>query len=74
MNRPEIPPLLSSAEVCEALGVHRTTLWRGAKTGSLPKPLDLGGGLRRWRADEIADFVEAKSAERMLAASPVETL
>lgn len=41
-----------TSELCRALGVGRTTVWRLVKAGALPRPLRLGGVVL-WRADDL---------------------
>jgi excisionase family DNA binding protein len=54
---PSVPPLLYSREqLCEVLGISRATLDRLQAAGKLPRPLRLGGQ-RRWRAEEIRQWI-----------------
>lgn len=50
----------SDLQLAERYGVHRKTIWRWAKTGVLPQPVQISPGCTRWRADEI----EQRDAER----------
>jgi excisionase family DNA binding protein len=54
--------LLSIADVCRLLSIHKSTLWRLIRAGKFAQPLRLGKQLRRWRlADVEAFLVEARS-------------
>jgi prophage regulatory protein len=50
--------LLTTAEVMERLGVSRSTLYRGAKKGTYPKPVGLGTRSIRWRSADIQTLIE----------------
>jgi len=48
--------LLSVAEVASALSVSTRTVWRLAKAGHLPQPVQIGRSAR-WRAAWVEQFV-----------------
>lgn len=43
-----------AAELCEALSISRTTLWRLTRAGVLPAPVRLGG-VALWCTDDVRD-------------------
>lgn len=43
----------SDAQLAEHYSVSRSTIWRWAASGLLPKPVQLSPGCTRWRMDEI---------------------
>lgn len=48
---------LSDAQLAARYGVHRTTLWRWAKTDpAFPKPVSLSPGCTRWKLSAIKDW------------------
>lgn len=45
---------LSNAQLAARYGLHRTTLWRWAKTDpTFPKPVALSAGCTRWKLSAI---------------------
>lgn len=56
--------LLPVAAVLERCSLSRATLYKLMTAGRFPRPLDLGGKVRRWRADELDEWIEQRSAER----------
>lgn len=54
-----MPNLLTDREVAKHLNISKASVWRWLDEGRLPKPLKLSPGCTRWRADEIAAFIEA---------------
>jgi predicted DNA-binding transcriptional regulator AlpA len=55
--------LLRDTDVCGLLGVGRTTLWRWASSGKLPKPIKIGGVTRWWKSEIdgcLANFTDAR--------------
>lgn len=57
--------LLSIREVCALTSLSRTTLWAKIKSGQFPRPIRLGGGIRKaFIAEEIDAWVAARIAER----------
>ena len=53
--------LVPVAEAAAMLSIGRATLWRGAKDGTLPKPIKIGGATR-WRVADLQRFFCAASA------------
>jgi len=51
---------LRDTDLAERYGIHRTTVWRWAGKGLLPRPVQLTDGCTRWKLPEI----EAHDAER----------
>ncbi len=59
----ESDPLLSDRETSRFLGCGRSTVWRWAAEGVIPKPLKLGG-MSRWRLSELNLTVAKADAAR----------
>lgn len=55
--------LLTQAEVCERLGMAKSTLKRGVTTGVLPRPLRIGRRLLRWPESRIEGWLQQKQRE-----------
>ena len=68
-----IPPseriLVPVAEAAAMLSIGRATLWRGAKDGTLPKPIKIGG-VTRWR---VADLQRCFDATESVASGAIGT-
>lgn len=47
---------IRDVDIAARLGVHRTTVWRWARSGILPAPCRLGPATVRWRAEDIERF------------------
>jgi predicted DNA-binding transcriptional regulator AlpA len=60
----ESPRLLSVNEVARYLTISTREVWRRADSGQLPKPLHLGGKVRRWLREEIEAVVELAKRRR----------
>jgi excisionase family DNA binding protein len=56
--------LIDVQEVARRLGISDRTVWRLNSAGKLPKPITIGQKSKRWRADEIAAWVEAGCPDR----------
>ena len=54
--------LLTTAEVCEALGVTRITLYRWGVAGTGPESIKLPGGQVRYPADRFAAWLDERAA------------
>lgn len=52
------PALLCATGVAELLGVSERTIWRLRAAGKLPPAIRLGGNVR-WRATDVAAWIEA---------------
>ena len=55
--------LVSVRDTAAALGCSVATVWRGVANGTLPQPIRIGG-MTRWSAAEIEDFISAAKASR----------
>ncbi len=49
--------LLKSREVCEMLGVSRSTLHRMINKGQFPRPVKPSAGTNRWPSREVEDYM-----------------
>ena len=56
--------LLPVPEVVARTGISRPQIYKLMARGTFPRPLDLGGRVRRWRSDELDAWIEARTAER----------
>lgn len=61
-----IDRLLSDHEVAEMLSCARSTLWRWAAEGVVPKPIKIGG-TSRWRMSDIEAVIAKAEAQRQAA-------
>ncbi|MGR5306177.1 helix-turn-helix transcriptional regulator [Vibrio mediterranei] len=50
--------LISTAEVCHAYGISRSTLWRRIKAGQIPTPTKINDR-NYWLADAINEHIES---------------
>ena len=57
-------PLMRDRETAPILGISIPSLWRGAREGTLPRPIKVGRGCSRWLLSEILAFIEAAKADR----------
>ena len=55
----EAPALLTAKQVAAQLGISRVHVWRKVADGTLPAPVYLGPKAPRWRAEEIAAWIDA---------------
>lgn len=56
-----VDPLLTSAQVAEALGVHENTIHNWRFLGRHPLPyVKIGGRLIRYRASDVKAFIDSK--------------
>ena len=58
MQRVEPKSILRIHEVCERIGVKRTTIWKWCKAGIFPAPVQLGPRAVGWRVKAVDDWVE----------------
>lgn len=50
--------LLSDIEMSAALGISRSTWWRGVRAGRFPKPRNPSAGCTRWTLAELQEVIE----------------
>ena len=61
----DTPPLLMTAgDLAESMQIGERTLWRMDAAGEIPRPAKLPGRLKRWRRDEIIEWLEADCPAR----------
>jgi len=59
-------PLYSDRTAAQVLGCGRSTLWRWAAEGVIPKPLKIGG-VSRWKLSDLQAVIEKAEAQRQAA-------
>ncbi|RWQ70764.1 MAG: helix-turn-helix domain-containing protein [Mesorhizobium sp.] len=59
-------PLLSGMDIKKLFPVSDMTFWRWIKAGEFPKPIKIAGR-NYWPSEEIAAWLDKKSAERTAA-------
>lgn len=59
--------LISDLEAADLLSCSRSTVWRWAETGVLPKPLRIGGA-SRWRLSDLEAVINKADEARTVAA------
>ena len=57
--------LLSVREVCRRVGLSRPSIYKRMGAGRFPRPIYPAPRAPRWRSDEIAEWIERLSAERV---------
>jgi prophage regulatory protein len=60
----QTPQIVKRPDVEAATGLSRSSIYRLAAAGQFPRPIRLGPRAVGWRADEIAAFIEQRTAER----------
>ena len=55
--------LLNSREICEMLGISRSTLYRMISKGLFPKPVRPSPGTSRWPIEEVENYIAALPRE-----------
>ncbi len=55
----EIPALMTTLEVTAWLGMNRKAIDKAMEDNDFPQPLQLEATVRRWRRDQIIDWIEA---------------
>jgi prophage regulatory protein len=50
--------LLTLREVCELTKLSRTTVYKFVAAGQFPRHVKVGGKASRWRASELAEWIE----------------
>ncbi|MBP8169334.1 MAG: AlpA family phage regulatory protein [Azonexus sp.] len=53
--------LLTFAQVSEAVGLGRSTIYQRIKGGTFPRAVSLSTHCVRWRSDEIAEWINAQT-------------
>lgn len=56
--------LLKVQDVASLLAISVREVWRRSDSGQLPKPLHLGGKIRRWLREEIETIIEKAKRQR----------
>ena len=51
--------LLTARQVAAQLSISRVHVWRKVSDGTLPAPVYVGPKAPRWRAEDIAAWIEA---------------
>ena len=57
---PQVPLLLSRAEVERLCGLSTSSLYRAMRRGEFPEPLRISARAVRWRSDEIASWIQTR--------------
>ena len=55
-----LPRIVRTAEVVEATGLSRTTLWRRVRAGDFPTPIKLGAQARGWHAEDVTAWINSR--------------
>jgi excisionase family DNA binding protein len=55
--RSAIEPLLTAPEIARMLQTSVRSIWRYLSAGKLPRPLTIGGRLKRWRRADIEEWL-----------------
>lgn len=53
----------SIKELNKIFGFHEQTIWKMCRRGQFPKPVKLGPMTTRWRATDIAAWIDLKAQE-----------
>jgi prophage regulatory protein len=56
MTKQAVDRILRPREVVEITGLARTTIWRGVKAGTFPRPVRLTSGTIGWCLTDVADW------------------
>lgn len=51
--------MLTDKEVAGVLKLHRSSVWRLARIGKIPKPVKVGFNAARWKQSELKAFMDA---------------
>jgi prophage regulatory protein len=60
----QTPRIAKRPEVERLTGLSRSSIYRLAAAGQFPQPVKLSPRAVGWRADEIAAWIEQRTAER----------
>jgi prophage regulatory protein len=55
----DLEQMLTDKEVAGVLKLSRSSVWRLARAGKLPKPVKVGLNAARWKKSELKAFMEA---------------
>ena len=55
---------LRAKEVCEVLGIKRTTLHKWCKAGTFPQPLQLGVRAVAWRVPDVQNWLDSRPVDQ----------
>jgi prophage regulatory protein len=58
----ETPYFYRINELHHLLGVGRSTIWSWVKTGQFPKPIKLSASVTAWRAEDVSEWMNKKTA------------
>ncbi|MCA0943378.1 helix-turn-helix domain-containing protein [Salipiger pacificus] len=61
-----VDPLFSDRDAANLLGCGRSTLWRWAAEGVIPRPLKIGGS-SRWKLSDLQAVIRNAEAQRAAA-------
>ena len=59
---PETPYFYRINELHQLLGVGRSTIWSWVKTAQFPKPIKLSASVTVWRAEDVSQWIDKKTA------------
>jgi prophage regulatory protein len=66
--KPNIAPsrrrLIRNAEVRNRTGLSKTSLWRGGRDGTFPKPVKSSPGCVAWLEDEVEAWIDSRVTAR----------
>lgn len=68
-SRHNLPRLVSPHDVCRALGISGTTLWRMRRAGEFPPPIRIGHNKLGWPEADVKAWIESR---RVKAVDPAE--
>lgn len=49
--------LLQVRAVAALVGMGKSTIWRKAKNGDFPKPVQVSAGITRWKLSEVNEWL-----------------
>jgi len=56
--------LIRNAEVRNRTGLSKTSIWRGQRNGTFPKPIKSSPGCVAWLEDEIEAWIDSRVTAR----------
>jgi len=63
MGRAITDRIIRRSELAETLGVSKVTVWRMARRGELPRPLQISANVVGWRQSTVEKWLDAREAE-----------